>query len=670
MEAPVDLPAEVQTVVISAARLPLSAGEETFSLIRLEGGDLVEAQRLDEILGQTPGIALFRRTSSFAANPTIQGISLRNIAPSGAGRALVTLDGVPQNDPFGGWVIWSSLPAEGLSGVTIVRGSGAGPYGAGALTGVIGLEEHGRTDGIAAAEASLTDTVSARAAASLGAGGFLFTGSVESGDGYVPVRGAGRGDLDEKTTLDSWSVAARYQAEIMGAIAAIRVGAYDEERGGGVDGLLSGADGETASLTIVRPIVGLGDDMQLGWRLQSWYRGSNLENQFLAIADDRNSAQVANHQYATPATGWGMNAALRGQRLNWNWEIGGDARFAEGESRERTRNLGAGFTRERRAGGNSSVAGLYAEGSTQSGPWLIAAGARLDRWSTSDGLRCEVDLETGLPTLELSPPDRDGVIPTGRIGLRRAISDMHWIRASAYSGFRAPTLNELHRPFRVGNDITEANAALEPERLYGVELGAGSDGPVNWQASVFYNRLVDPITNVTIGLGPGVFPVAGFVPEGGTLRQRQNGGAIDALGVEAEFGGEIIEDFSLRAGVIANWARVDGGSVAPQLTGMEPAQTPRFAFTLQADWQISERVILAADLRYEGRRFEDDQNSRTLSPAFVADARAGWRLAEGWEVYAAVENLFDANVEIGESADGLESFSAPRIFQMGVAFRR
>ncbi|MEE8439737.1 MAG: TonB-dependent receptor, partial [Micropepsaceae bacterium] len=282
----------------------------------------------------------------------------------------------------------------------------------------------------------------------------------------------------------------------------------------------------------------------------------------------------------------------------------------------------------------------------------------------------EVNLETGAPTLELSPEDRDGVVPTGRIGVRRDISEMHWIRASAYSGFRAPSLNELHRPFRVGNDITEANAELNPERLYGVEFGAGGEGMLSWQATAFYNHLADPITNVTIGFGPDTFPVAGFVPAGGSLRQRQNGGAIDALGLEAEIGGEVADGVSLRAGVIANWARVDGGNVAPQLTGMEPAQTPRFAATFQADWQITARANLAVDLRYEGRRFEDDLNSRTLSPAFVAGVRAGWRLAPSMELYAVVENLFDANVEIGESASGLESFSAPRIFQFGIVYRQ
>ena len=111
-------PPVIETVVVRAARLAPSPSDKVFSIVRLDGGDLAAAPRLDEALKQVPGASLFRRTSSLSANPTSQGLSLRAIAPSGAGRALVTLDGVPQNDPFGGWVIWSALPPEGLSGAS------------------------------------------------------------------------------------------------------------------------------------------------------------------------------------------------------------------------------------------------------------------------------------------------------------------------------------------------------------------------------------------------------------------------------------------------------------------------------------------------------------------------------------------------------------------------
>src|SRR5215213_4841040 len=139
-----DLPPTVAAVEVVMPRLPAAASDKAFSVMVLEGADLEGPQRIDQALSQAPGVSLFRRNSSLPANPTTQGVSLRSIAPSGAGRALVTLDGVPQNDPFGGWVIWAGLPPELIDKVTIVRGGGAGPYGAGALTGVIDLQERAR----------------------------------------------------------------------------------------------------------------------------------------------------------------------------------------------------------------------------------------------------------------------------------------------------------------------------------------------------------------------------------------------------------------------------------------------------------------------------------------------------------------------------------------------
>jgi len=110
------IPPEVEVVIVNPPRLPPWAGEAVFATERLEPQALVASPRLDDALKRSPGVSLFRRTGSDAANPTIQGLSLRSIAPSGAGRALVTLDGAPQNDPFGGWVIWSALPRISVTG--------------------------------------------------------------------------------------------------------------------------------------------------------------------------------------------------------------------------------------------------------------------------------------------------------------------------------------------------------------------------------------------------------------------------------------------------------------------------------------------------------------------------------------------------------------------------
>jgi outer membrane receptor protein involved in Fe transport len=324
----------------------------------------------------------------------------------------------------------------------------------------------------------------------------------------------------------------------------------------------------------------------------------------------------------------------------------------------------------RDAGGKTFVGGAYLETAYDQGPWIATGGIRLDHWSSSDAIRREYVLATGVTTLNAPAADADGDLPTGRIGLRYNLSDALWLRAAAYAGFRAPTLNELHRPFRVGNDVTEANPLLKPEKLQGVEVGIGGDGGVRWQSTLFYNLLKDPITNVTVGFGPATFPTAGFIPAGGTLRQRQNAGEIEAWGLEGEASGNVSERLMLRAAYAYTHARVDGGSTAPQLTGLRPAQTPKLTATAGLDWQAGEKLNVSADLRYESLRFDDDLNSRRLAAGVTVDARAAWSVGPGAEVYLAVENLGDVKLEVGETADGVESYGEPRTVRIGFAYRR
>jgi outer membrane receptor protein involved in Fe transport len=665
-------PAVVQTVTVTAARLPPPTGDAAFSIITLTPADLEGQPRLDEAIKQVPGASLFRRTSSAAANPTTQGLSLRSIAPSGAGRALVTLDGVPQNDPFGGWVIWSSLPTEAIEGVSVVRGAGAGPYGAGALTGVVALDELSRPEAVEA-QASLAELGGRRAAAAathvIGKAELFASGSVEHNDGWVPVR-EGRGAADDRLSLDDWSLATRLQAPLGRAVMAVRVGAYREHRHAGIVGAQSTAQGSDASVTIAAQP----DADHTGWRLQGWVRQSNLANSSAAVGPGRAFTTPANDQYATPAIGWGLNAALRGASRAFTWETGADVRGAAGEDQENFRNLGAGFTRNRIAGGRTLVAGAYGEATLKTGAWLLTGGARLDGWATAGGHRIETDRATGAVTFQDHPADRSGTVFSGRVGARRDLTDGLYVRAAAYSGFRAPTLNELYRPFRVGNDITEANADLKPERLYGVEGGfGGTEGRLTWEAVGFYNQLKDAVTNVTIGAGPGTFPDfpgAGFVPAGGALRQRQNAGAIDAYGVEAQAAYALSHAVRVRASGGYTHARVDGGAQAPQLTGLRPAQTPRFTGTVGVDVTPLQRLQLHGDLRYESARFDDDQNTRRLAPATRVDVRADLEIGHGAGVFAAVDNVFDARIQTARTGNDIVSYDMPRVFSIGLTFRR
>ncbi len=663
-------PTALPEIVVTAARLPPAAADAAFSVVRIDEAVLSRSSRLDEALRSVPAVSLFRRTSSAAANPTTQGISLRAIAPSGAGRTLVLLDGVPLNDPFGGWVIWSQATPESLESLDVIRGAGSGPYGAGALTGTITLRERGKGGAL---DVSASERGGLRAAASastrLGPLAVTLSGLREVSDGYVPVRGPAAGAADTPLDLDSRSASLRVDTALGQANLSVRAATWEEDRGSGLAGTRANASGHSLSATAAQTPSADG----YGWRLQAWRIDSNLANSSASVSADRSTTTPANNQFKTPATGWGLNAALRRRMADFaggrlEWELGADARFNDGETNELFSNpTGAGFTRIRRAGGETAVAGAYVDASWTAAKWLVAGGVRVDRWENTGGFRQENTLATGAVLLNESDPDRSGEVVSARLALRRDLGGGYAARAAAYSGFRPATLNELHRPFRVGNDITEANAALTPETLKGVETGLafGRDG-VRWGASVFWNQIEDAIVNVTLGAGPATFPRAGFVPAGGVLRQRQNAGTIDAWGVELTGALDLSSAVSLNAAASWTDAEIDGGSSAAQLTGLRPAQAPEWSATAGLDWRATDRLTLALAARYESSRFDDDLNSRVLDAAVTLDVRAEWAFTPNATLWMAADNLFDEDVEVSETGTGVAGYGPPRTLSIGL----
>ncbi len=663
-------PPTVEAVVVEAARLPPAPTDAAFAVVTVDGGMVTASSRVDEALTLVPGVQLFRRTSSVASNPTTQGMTVRAIAGSGAGRALVTLDGVPQNDPFGGWVLWSGLPPAGIEGALVVRGAGAGPYGAGALTGTIQLAERTRVSPGGEYELFAGERGLAGGSLAFAAGDLMVVGAAQTSDGWIPV-GAGRGAADAPLAFEASSLALRWSPEWSGGDLSLRLAGYREARESGLVGASSSATGVSASATLTGSSPGIGNE----WRLQAWAKASDFENSSAAVVVNSGRALTtpAAEQFATPAIGLGFNAALRHSTGDGGWELGADVRYAHGETRERFRYdpLAGAFTRGRVAGGSQYVAGVYGEAWRVSGDWLLTGGVRLDRWGSFNGERVERDLATSATTLDLKPDDTDGWQPTARAGVRRDLGE-GFLRAAAYAGFRPPTLNELHRPFRVGNDITEANAGLEPEVLYGLEFGFGGQGAIDWSATLFANRLEGAVTNVTIGVGPGIIaalPAGGFIPAGGVLRQRQNAGDVDAWGLEADLGWTVSDRLRLKLSGAWTRAEVDGGSAAPQLTGLRPAQTPELAISAEAVWTPVAPLTLRLALRHEGDRFDDDLNTRALSAATSADLRADWRLTPAVDLYLSAENITDAAVETAQTFDGIESYDQPRTVRIGVVWR-
>ena len=130
-----------ETVTVTAARTEQLTRNVAASVNLVERETITRSPAVvaDDVLRQVPTFSLFRRTSSLAAHPTTQGVSLRGVGPSGVSRTLVLLDGIPFNDPFGGWVYWTRVPLGSVERIEIVDNSSSSAYGNYAMGGVINI---------------------------------------------------------------------------------------------------------------------------------------------------------------------------------------------------------------------------------------------------------------------------------------------------------------------------------------------------------------------------------------------------------------------------------------------------------------------------------------------------------------------------------------------------
>jgi len=662
-----DAPTEV---VVTATRFATYRGDADFSHVDLTRAELADTRSLDDALKTQAQASLFRRNSSLSANPTVQGISLRAIGPSGAGRALVTLDGIPQNDPFGNWVIWAGLPQDAVDHVHVLRGAGGGAYGAGALTGVVDLSLAPPRQARDYARLEIGEGGNSREDAGLAAGDMALYTSGQTLRGDVPVRAGQRGAADVPVTGQDASIlfdaaAPLCRSEDCGALALL-AGAYDSRRTTGLAGATARSRGGQYSLGFTRQP----HDRRLGYRLQVWHDESNLSNTSVSVGAGRATAAPADNQFATPARGTGFNAALRGDTATLEWEIGADGRDNRGESRETYSYVAGQPTKLRLAGGESALIGAYAQGTWLSGPWSMTGAARLDRWRSSDGHRREISLATGAASLDLKTPDQGATVASGRAGVGYALNSALSLRAAVYAGFRPPSLNELYRPFRVGNDVTDANAALRPEQLDGAEFGVHvAKKRLTVDGDLFVNVLRDPITNVTLGHGPGTFGEVGFVPAGGAWRQRRNLGRIDAVGLETRGRYAISARLALTWSATFTDARVEKAYAYPALDGLRPAEAPPYDVALGIEEQV-ERVRLDADWVFEGRTFDDDLNTLPLKPSQKLTLAARCPLADHIDLSLRLDNALNSAIPISHAADGTIGFDNRRYASVALTWKQ
>ena len=584
------------------------------------------AMVLDDQLRSIPGFSLFRRSSSRVTNPTAQGVTLRGLSGSGASRTLVMADGVPLNDPFGGWIYWDRVPAAAIDRVEVARGAVSDVHGSDAMGGAIRIET-ATSGGRFIAEGGQHGTARASGFAGRRWQQWEASGALERSttDGYVTVAPESRGPIDVPATSRSTTGYAHAGSSMHAVQLQMRVGYFTERRGNGTPFQTNATIARTGSASARGSFSGG------GWDGRVFHLSQDYDQTFSAVLAGRAAERPSSTQH--------VDSTATGAVFDWVRPIRTGGIFISGSARRVSARL-----LDQPLPGPTTLPSRARQ--TSSAIVAQTIFVPTTRVTVSAGLRGEVWTSR---RLDASDDEMEGFLaPRAAVTFRA--NDRWSVRGALQSGYRTPTINELYRDFRVGNVLTRANSGLSPEGSLGLEGSALlTRQRLSARITGFWTRMNDAIVNVTIA--PDANPI---------LRQRQNAGRIRATGAEIETDVRLnrLVAIAISAAVIDS-VFTDG----VELDGLRVPQVPRLHASsgVRATWSA---VALSADWRYIGRQFDDDRNQFALEPSSMVDGRFAWRVRRGVELFLAVENAFDEEQDVGRTP--LRTIGLPRTFRSGI----
>lgn len=619
-------------VTVTAFRDATPIAESHFSVSRVDFSQpLVATPAVDELVEHTPGFSLFRRSSSAISNPTIQGVSLRGIGPSGASRSLVLWEGLPLNDAFGGWVYWSRLNMAALDRAEIVRGGGSSIYGSSPISGTIQFlpdrsphtrilmqgHSNGAYDVSASVRKALTDNVHLQVAGKTGKMGQYYK---------TPENRRGQVDTRANAVYNQLSVATRFVQDRW--MWRLRGSVFDEQRDNGThiqqnDTRLYTADSEV--MYQVSPRI------SLEW--QTLYHQQEFNQRFSAVAEHRNSEQLVRSQHV-PSRMWVSDVIGRillpahrvqfGVSFNHKQGVSHETSYWNGEARSLLD-----------VGGRHANWGMYIQDQWQAFRNVnISASLRYDwvRQSQTDSLF--TPLSNDSPNQGERPSSTQGVF-SPRLSAAWNFATNVKLRGAAYRSFRSPTLNELYRGFRVGDVITSPNSQLSPEFVTGFEFGLDVyETPLgDYGLTLFYMNLQDAISNATLE-----------VTESLIVRQRQNVGAVRSRGIELEGTWPISEAMALRGNYVFTDSKITEAADS-QLFGNLTPQVPKHSGYVGVSYRFSPFTLLV-DVQHHSKQFDDDRNRFALDSFTQVDAQLSYDISSALQLGVGAHNLLDTEIQI------------------------
>jgi outer membrane receptor protein involved in Fe transport len=344
------------------------------------------------------------------------------------------------------------------------------------------------------------------------------------------------------------------------------------------------------------------------------------------------------------------------------FSAGTDIRWVDGDSEENGLDAvtGTAVTLIRNSGGTQRHLGAFVQDLfVPMSQLTLSVSARVDGWRSYDGHNLETSLIGAPVNNQPSLPERSDTVGSPRVAARYHVTNRVDVWGDLGWGFRAPTLNELYRQFRVGQVLTLANNSLGPERLVGGEAGVSFAVSRNStvRATWFDNRIKDPVSNVTITqVGANI------------TQQRQNLGKTHVHGIQTDVEYRLSSDWKVSAAYVYDQARVTENPSNPALIDKWLPQVPEHRGSFRLAYSNPRLLTASIGAQFVGSQFDDDLNtaSRQLPKYALVDILASRAVSRNLDLFAGVQNLFDEEYFVGTLPTTVGS---PRLVTGGVRVR-
>ena len=620
---------DAENIVVTATRTPEPAEKTGESISVLTSGQLTTQQIVDvsDALQEIPG-AIVVRNGSLGQNATV---SLR---AAEAGQTLVLVDGIRINDPstVDNEALLGDLLTNSIDRIEILRGPQSTLYGSDAIGGVVDILTRRGGDGPfalrASAEGGAFDSYNVNA----GANGTLSSVEYGASANFLHTNGISAADSrngnPETDGYTNAGVTGNVRWHMSDVVSVDLRGYYTNAR-----------DDFDDNFVFVPPAMFRVADSRAYGRnaLLAGYAGLNLDllqgafsSRFGIAASD---SQRAFYDSAFDTVH--KNASDAG--TDWRLEYQGILKLAPedeltfGAEYQRIAFTGksfSSFAAPEIDDGRSHVASAYAQNMlTLFDRLTVTAGLRHDE-DAAFGRHNSVKLAAALPLND----------------------DSTVLRANYGDGFKAPTLYEQFSAY--SNPLHP----LLPEVAHGWEAGFDQrllDGTVLLQATYFQRRTDNQIDfftpNCFTNPPPDVCKTRPFGYYDNIARTRADGVELDATAT-------LFQQLTLNA-ALTGMTAIDARS------GLDLARRPRLAGSGTVTWAPDRDWSFGATVIYIGHRFDSAGEQNPLTAYATLNVFASRRVTDSLELYARIENAFDARYEpvFGYGAPGRAAYGGVRL---------